>query len=576
MALILVHSSQMDLGIGPRAIIPSLSQVEAEFSGNDLLQSREEAKKALQPWEEENLGLRACLDADAKETKGHEESEDENSNQEFQSNGGNNGDESAFEFPSFMNNLSTPSLPDFVSKSQPRALSLDKSWDNDHDLGDMLGELDDEREDCGEEVTKNDGDQRGRDVLVSSSYPGALRLPEELIHAQICAGGGAIIPSMSQMDADFCGEGLIQSGEGAEDGLQPWEKKDEEQGTNVNFLAEPKAQTLDWEISYEEFIAGIGASSCNRFPSLPTRMADSEGPDFFETWDKGELPEEDIAMIVEAVGSSPVPWCQDLWDASSLPDSEVSLGSGSSEEQEEEPENGGVDPEDWGCSEEDHLAAQRHWTEARHARRQAREAEALKKANSSGMQPQVQGSPAAQASPKLEAARVGESRAITQPNEQVLEHHTTSPRPPNRSTSGWTPTTNDLAGGRRKLNVQPAISTSPNENTTHRPRRHGRPAIPGLVLTSPELAGALGDLRSTPIAEGPTVPRFELPKVQLRKIALTNPISTTPTTTPPAFNLPRVQLRPVFGRAEGRVNEARGSSGGVASSVRYSFCLTVS
>jgi len=394
-----------------------------------------------------------------------------------------------------------------------------------------------------------------------------------------------MIPSLSQIDADFSGKGLMQSGEEAEKGLQPWEnEEDEEQGVNVNLLVEPKKR-MDWEISYEEFVAGIGASSRTRFPSSPAKMA--EEPDFFETWDGGELPAEDVATIMEAVRNSSVPWCQDLWDASSLPDSEVSLESGSpeeeqegelenggvdaddrhySEEQEWEPENGGIDVDDWDYSEEIHLEAQRRWTEARHARREARQAEALRKANGSEGQSQVQGGPAAQESPK--AATVDKSGAMTQRNEQALEHHTTPPRPPSdRSTSGWAPTANDLAGGRQGVNAQPA--TSPHENTS---RRRGRLAIPGWVPTSPELAGALGDLRSVPIAGAPTVPRFELPKFQLRKIALTNPISTTPTTTPPAFNLPRVQLRPVFGTAEGRVNSG---SGRVASSVSYPFCLAV-
>ena len=358
----------------------------------------------------------------------------------------------------------------------------------------------------------------------------------------------------------------MQSGEEAERGLQPWEEEDEdeEQGVNItNLPVEPKAHHINWEISYEEFIAGIGASSRHRFPSSPTKMAREE-PDFFETWDGGELPEEDIAAIVEAVRSSSVPWCQDLWDASSLPDSEEEVsfeGESPVEEQVGEPENGEVDMEDWDNTEEDHLAAQRRWTEARHARRRAREAEASKKANSMGGQSQAQGGPTAQRGPK--AAMVD-----THP----LDHYTSS----------WAPTTNDLAGGRHKLKAQPAISTSPNGITTHRPRRHGRPAVPGLVPTSPELAGALGDLRSVPITQGPTVPRFELPKVQLRKIALTGAVSTTPTTTPPAFNLPRVQLRPVFGRAEGRVlnmgtgsSEAPAFSGRVVSSVRLSIPVMI-
>jgi hypothetical protein len=371
-------------------------------------------------------------------------------------------------------------------------------------------------------------------------------------------GRGVIIPSLSQIEADFSGKGLMQSGEEAEKGLRPWEDDDDDGEHGVKLLAELMAQ-IDWEISHEKFIVGIGASSCsNRRSSSPIKMA--EEPDFLETWDMEKLSAEDMATIAEAVRSSSVACCRDLWasDASSLPDSEVGSPE---EEQEGELEIGGVgsDTEDWDYSEKDHLVAQRRWTKARHARRLAREAEALKKGNSSGRQSQAQGGP-----------RVEGSRAITQPNEQALEPHTGPLRHPgNRPTSSWAPTASDLAGGRRQLKGQPAISTSPNENTTHRPHHHGRPAIFGMVPTSPELAGALGDLRSVPIANGPSIPRFELPKVQLRKI--TPPGSTTPTTTPPAFNLPRVQLRPVFGRAEGRVN-----TGTTGSAVRHPFfCLAV-
>lgn len=140
------------------------------------MQSGEEAEKALKPWSEDNRSKERLLKADAKakvETKVHEEGEDENSDQELQSNSGRDGNESDIEFPSFMNNLSTPSLPGFHTKS--KLLALDNSWDNDQDLEDVSGEPDDGREDCEEQADGNDENQQGHDALVS--HPDASRSP---------------------------------------------------------------------------------------------------------------------------------------------------------------------------------------------------------------------------------------------------------------------------------------------------------------------------------------------------------------------------------------------------------------
>ena len=94
-----------------------------------------------------------------------------NGDQELQFNSKNDEDEGDFEFSSFMSDLSTPSLPDFPTKSQPPALLVDNSWDNNLvSPGAMLGELEDELKDVGEE------DQPGHDALVS--YPDASRSPE--------------------------------------------------------------------------------------------------------------------------------------------------------------------------------------------------------------------------------------------------------------------------------------------------------------------------------------------------------------------------------------------------------------
>jgi len=157
--------------------MPSLSQMEADFSGKGLMLSGEEAERALQPWDEEN-GSTELLEAKAKEkveSEAHEDGEsDGNGDQEFRSNGKHHGDENDIELPSFMNNLSTLSLPDFHTKSQLPA--LDTSWDNNHDLGDVLGELDDERKDCGQEGDENHEDWEGHDALVS--YLDVSRSPE--------------------------------------------------------------------------------------------------------------------------------------------------------------------------------------------------------------------------------------------------------------------------------------------------------------------------------------------------------------------------------------------------------------
>ena len=136
------------------------------------MQSGKEAEKALQPWDEEK-GSGERLQAHEKvETEDLEEGEDGDGDQELQFNGKNDDNESEFEFPSFMNNISTPSLPGFCTKSQSRA--LDNSWDNNHDLGDVPGELDEK--DYGQESGENDEDQQGHGVLVS--YPDASRSPE--------------------------------------------------------------------------------------------------------------------------------------------------------------------------------------------------------------------------------------------------------------------------------------------------------------------------------------------------------------------------------------------------------------
>jgi len=120
--------------------------MEADFSGKGLMQSGEDAETALQPWDEEKESME-LLEEEAKERVGtevHEERENEDGDRELQPKRKNDGDESDFEFPSFMDELSMPSLPGFHPTPMPSlAVSRDICQTTCTNHGDVLGDLED-------------------------------------------------------------------------------------------------------------------------------------------------------------------------------------------------------------------------------------------------------------------------------------------------------------------------------------------------------------------------------------------------------------------------------------------------
>lgn len=115
--------------------------------------SGEEAERVLQPWNEEKSWRELSDEAGEKiETEVREEEENENGDEEFHSKHKDDDEESDFEFPSFMDDLSTPSLPGFHPTPMPTpAISRDICYTTRTNHGDMLGELEDASIDDDEE-----------------------------------------------------------------------------------------------------------------------------------------------------------------------------------------------------------------------------------------------------------------------------------------------------------------------------------------------------------------------------------------------------------------------------------------